>query len=263
VGAESTVVIAELYPDLLGTYGDAGNAAVLRRRLEWRGLECRVLTIRGNAAVPASCDLYLLGGGEDAGQRLACERIARNTALADALARGVPVLAVCAGMQILGRSFVGAAGALVPGVGLLDLTTAPRATRAVGELLVDPHPQLLDAPLSGFENHLGSTALGPAARPLGSVRRGIGNGAGLDGAVHGHLIGTYLHGPVLARNPQLADLLLTWAIGQPLPALPLPSVDALRSARLSGRRLRCPRWVEPPYPDAERAFIPQPTRDLT
>ncbi|NMH99281.1 type 1 glutamine amidotransferase [Pseudonocardia acidicola] len=256
--ADSTVVIAQLFPDLLGTYGDSGNAAVLQRRLEWRGILSRVLPVTAEDPIPASCDVYLLGGGEDAAQRLAVERLVRYGAeLRQAVERGAPALAVCAGMQILGREFAGAQGEPLPGMGLLDLVTTPRRQRAVGEVVVEPDRALLDEPLTGFENHRGATRLGPAARPLGRVRAGVGNGAGIpvDGAVQGRVLGTYLHGPVLARNPQLADLLLGWVVGEPLAPLPIPAVEELRRTRLGSRlgRRRESAHRSPAGPDADGA----------
>ncbi|MCW2717776.1 MAG: cobQ 2 [Pseudonocardia sp.] len=120
------------------------------------------------------------------------------------------------------------------------MTTGRRPKRAVGEVVAAPDPALLRCPLTGFENHLGATTLGPDATPLGRVERGFGNGVGdgAEGAVQGRVIATYLHGPVLARNPELADLLLGWVVGAPLQPLTIPVIDDLRSRLL---RQRSPR----------------------
>ena len=237
--AESTVTIAVLAPDLLGTYGDIGNALVLERRLAWRGLSAEVLGVNPGAGVPETADIYLLGGGEDAEQTLATTELVRSTALGRAVDRGAVVFAVCAGFQILGHRYP-AAGTERPGLGLLDVDSMrTKDSRAVGELLADPIAASVGGaelgPLTGFENHAARTRLGPAARPLAAVVRGVGNGFdNLEGAVQGRVVGTYLHGPALARNPALADLLLSWVVGELTP-LALEEVDQLRRERLIGQ----------------------------
>jgi CobQ-like glutamine amidotransferase family enzyme len=226
------VAIGRIYPDVLGTYGDGGNAVVLARRLEWRGIGAEIVDIRAGDPVPATCDVYVLGGGEDDPQTMAATQLAVDRPLERALGDGAAVLAVCAGYQILGRAFSGGDGGSRPGLGLLDCTTSksPRR-RPVGEILVEPAPEL-DLPiLTGYENHAGQTALGPAARPLGTVMSGVGNGDGSEGAVQGRVVGTYLHGPALARNPALADLLLSWVVG-PLAPLEDAEVEELRRERI-------------------------------
>jgi CobQ-like glutamine amidotransferase family enzyme len=240
----SAVRLAVVYPELLGTYGDSGNALVLVQRLRWRGIRSEVVSVDGD--VPDSADLYLLGGGEDAAQILAASRLRRSAGLRRAVRRGAPILAVCAGLQVLGERFNGGDGPESAGLGLLDVSTNRLPRRAVGEIVAAPQLPLLREPLTGFENHQGSTHLGPDAAPLARVRTGIGNGAGdaSEGAVQGRVIGTYLHGPVLARNPELADLLLSWAIGTALPPLPVPEVSELR------RRLLRP---SPGHPLVRRA----------
>ncbi|MCE0763024.1 glutamine amidotransferase [Pseudonocardia kujensis] len=243
MSTESAVRIASVSPDLLGTYGDRGNAEVLRQRLRWRGRRAEIVTVTGT--VPTGCDIYVLGGGEDSAQVLAAQRAARPPGLRGAVERGAVVLAVCAGLQILGERFAGPDGTDHAGLGLLDVTTTRRARRAVGEVVATPLvPELAGAPLTGFENHGGATRLGRAARPLARVESGVGNGStqgsgrGTEGVVAGRVVGTYLHGPVLARNPALADLLLEWAVGEPLPPLRVPAVEQLRERRLRARRRR-------------------------
>jgi CobQ-like glutamine amidotransferase family enzyme len=237
------VAVALVYPDLLGTYGDAGNARILVERLRWRGIGAEMVTVRLGDVVPATCELYVLGGGEDRPQALAAAELRASGSLSSAVDRGAAVLAVCAGVQVVGTRFLTADG-VCDGVGLVDLETEQAlAVRAVGELAVDPEPGLGLPRLSGYENHAGATRLGPGLRPLGVVASGVGNGGGGhdDGFVHGRALGTYLHGPVLARNPELADLLLSWVVGE-LPPLARPEVDAdaraLRDERLSALRRR-------------------------
>jgi len=238
--AGAGVAIAVVYPDLLGTYGDGGNGQILAQRLIWRGIEAEVVTVRLGTALPRTCDIYVLGGGEDAPQTLAAAELRSAGSLTAAVAQGATVLAVCAGLQVLGSRFRTADG-IREGVGLLDLeTVTPLTRRAVGELVVDPVPGHGLPRLSGYENHASLTVLGEGLAPLGTVNEGIGNGAAhVDGCIHGKILGTYMHGPVLARNPEVADLLLTWAVGD-LPPFERADVDteaqALRSERLAAAR---------------------------
>ncbi|HVC14448.1 MAG TPA: hypothetical protein VND62_06270 [Acidimicrobiales bacterium] len=228
-----TVVV--VHPDLLGTYGDGGNGVVLVQRARWRGMDADLVEARSDARLPAG-DLYCLGGGEDAAQTASAERLRADSVLEAQVARGVPVLAVCAGYQIVGRSFAASDGRLLPGVGLLDVATAKGpGPRPVGEVLAEPLDPAL-APLTGFENHGGLTTRGPDAPPLARVVVGVGNGDGTEGTRSGHVVGTYLHGPVLARNPALADLLLSWATGRPLEPLDDAEEEALRTERLAAVR---------------------------
>jgi lipid II isoglutaminyl synthase (glutamine-hydrolysing) len=234
----STVRVALVYPDLLGTYGDSGNAVILAQRLRWRGQPAEVVEINAGGKVPSSCDLYVLGGGEDLPQSLAAADLNADRPLHRAVEAGAAILAVCAGLQVVGTSFVGPDGVDRAGLGLLDCATLRgRGPRAVGELVVEPTAEPSLPTLTGYENHGGVTRLGPCARPLGLVRSGIGNGSesGSDGAVHGKVWGTYMHGPVLARNPALADHLLTLVVG-PLEPLDDTESEALRLERLRAAR---------------------------
>ncbi|MFD6859815.1 type 1 glutamine amidotransferase [Rhodococcus sp. NPDC060090] len=233
--SESTVRIGLVLPDVMGTYGDGGNALVLRQRLRMRGHDAEIIELGLNDSVPDSLDLYTLGGAEDAAQRLATRHLQRYPGLQQAAERGVPVLAICAAIQVLGHWYETSSGERVDGVGLLDATTSPQKTRAIGEVVITPGVAGLTQPVSGFENHRGGTTLGGDAHPLGKVTRGVGNGVGdgNEGAVQGSVYGTYLHGPVLARNPEFADHLLARALGvESLPPLDLPEVEQLRRERL-------------------------------
>lgn len=232
------VSIALLYPELLGTYGDGGNAIVLAQRLRWRGIAAEVVDVTAGEPVPRGCQLYLMGGGEDAPQTLAAHELRSAPALADAVAGGAGVLAVCAGLQVLGRRFAADDNKVHDGLGLLDCEThRDGGARRVGEVVVNPDSSLDLPELTGYENHGGVTILGPTAVPLGRVLVGHGNGGGdaTEGIISGRIVGTYLHGPVLARNPALADLLLTSVLGT-LEPLEEPEVDALRRERLQAAR---------------------------
>lgn len=231
------VRIGLLLPDVMGTYGDGGNAVVLRQRLLMRGIAAEIVAITLADPVPESLDIYTLGGAEDYAQRLATRHLVRYPGLQRAAARGAPVLAICAAIQVLGVWYETSAGERVDGVGLLDATTSPQPVRSIGEVIARPLPAGLSEPLTGFENHRGGTVLGATASPLGAVSKGAGNraGDGADGAVQGSVIATYLHGPCLARNPQLADLLLSRVAGELAP-LDLPEVELLRRERLAAPR---------------------------
>ncbi len=256
-----------LLPDLLGTYGDHGNALVLAQRLRKRGCYTEIVEVPSDAPVPGGCDIYLLGGGEDIAQTEAV-RLLERSAFGGAVDRGAVVFGVCAGLQILGHGTVHADGTHSAGLGMLDVTTYPRTQRAIGEVVADAclEPALADPVLSGFENHRGHTVLGSSATPLAHVKIGVGNGNGTEGAVAGRLIATYLHGPVLARNPCLADHVLALATGSPQAALALQDLPALRRERLAAaahrrslvRRvstaLTPQRWLTPgvPGPSSDR-----------
>lgn len=253
--------IGLILPDVLGTYGDDGNALVLRQRARMRGISAEIHPIHLGEPVPESLDVYTVGGGEDTAQVLAAEHLISDGGISRAVAAGRPVLAICAGLQVFGRSFT-SHGRTVEGLGLIDATTSQLAERMIGEIASTPAASAvtggaaaqagagggasaastggagLTEPLTGFANHMGATILGADAEPLGRLTRGTGNtdnhgaeAAGLsgedahrqtraEGAVQGSVVATYMHGPVLARNPQLADWLLARAMGVALNELP-------------------------------------------
>jgi CobQ-like glutamine amidotransferase family enzyme len=235
--AESAVRIGLVLPDVMGTYGDGGNAVVLRQRLRLRGIDAEIVEITLADPVPDSLDLYTLGGAEDYAQRLATKHLIQHPGLQRAAERGAPVLAICAAIQVLGHWYETSSGERVDGVGMLDVTTSPQPKRTIGEVVSQPLLPGLTQRLTGFENHRGGTVLGSSAQPLASVVSGAGNraGDGFDGAVQGSVVATYLHGPCLARNPELADLLLSRVVGDLAP-LELDEVDALRRERLAAPR---------------------------
>jgi len=229
-----TVRIGLVLPDVMGTYGDGGNAVVLRQRLLLRGIPAEIVEITLADPVPESLDLYTLGGAEDYAQRLATRHLLQYPGLQRAAERGAPVLAICAAVQVLGHWYETSSGERVDGVGMLDATTSPQDKRTIGELVSRPLLPGLTQRLTGFENHRGGTVLGPAASPLAAVTKGAGNraGDGFDGVVQGSVVATYMHGPCLARNPELADHLLSQVVGELAP-LELPEVDLLRRERLA------------------------------
>ncbi|GAB3114394.1 glutamine amidotransferase [Streptomyces calidiresistens] len=235
--SESSLRVVWVYPDLLSTYGDQGNALVVERRARQRGLKVARQDVRSDQPLPTSGDIYLIGGGEDRPQRLAAERLRRDGGLQRAADNGAIIFGVCAGYQILGREFVNDLGRSEPGLGLLDITTVRGdGERCVGDVLADVDERLGLPQLTGFENHQGVTHLGPTARPLARVRLGRGNGIGdgTEGAWRETVLGTYLHGPVLARNPHLADLLIKLALDvNALPPVDDRWYEALRAERIA------------------------------
>lgn len=242
--SESTLAIGVLMPEVLGTYGDTGNAMILAERARRRGIDARIVEVGLTEPIPETLDLYALGGGEDTAQSLAAQKFREDPGLLRALDAGRPLLAICASLQVLGHWYRDARNVRVEGLGVLDITTDPQGSRSIGELICEPLLEGLTQPLTGFENHGGGTLLGPEAKPLGRVVHGTGNGVpegetpgpvAYDGAVQGSIIATYMHGPCLARNPELADLLLARAIGAPLGPLEVPGVAALRAERLAVR----------------------------
>lgn len=245
-GPAAPLTIAVVYPDLLGTYGDGGNGLVLARRAAWRGIDVELLQAHSGGPLPTA-DLYCIGGGEDGPEVRAAESLRKEGTLGQAVDRGAVVLGVCAGYQLLGTAFPDSGGRPHDGLGLLDVTTRKgSAPRAVGELMARPAsdaPRLAaDRPLgdlTGFENHGAVTAVGPGARPLAQVVRGTGNGdpGRTEGAWSGRVLGTYLHGPVLARNPELADLLLGWALSPPGETTVLDPLDDVEETALRDDRL--------------------------
>jgi lipid II isoglutaminyl synthase (glutamine-hydrolysing) len=224
--------VGHLYPDYLNIYADRGNIAVLARRAALRGHELAVDAIGiGEALTPGDHDLLYVGGGQDREQAaIADDLAARREQLGQAVGRGAALLAVCGGYQLLGRGYRSRDGSFMPGVGLFPHETVAGPTRMIGDVLLECELEPGDRrPLAGFENHAGRTLLDPGAEPLGRVVHGFGNDgeSGYEGCRVGRALGTYLHGPLLPRNPWLADWLLTQALAhatgeapRPLPALP-------------------------------------------
>ena len=242
-GGQSPVRIVSIFPTLLGTYGDGGNVAALSHIAGLHGLPVDILTISPGMMIPDDADIYVMGGGEDTAQVAAANALRASGALNRAVDNGASVLAICAGYQLLGHEFPDAAGNASPGLGLLDVFTDRLPKRAVGELAAAPIAagiETLTQMLTGYENHGGATHLGAGVTPLALVASGVGNGDGTEGAITGRVIGTYLHGPCLVRNPRLAETLLGWAVGRDLDPIVEEAVEELRRERL-GNAVGTPR----------------------
>jgi lipid II isoglutaminyl synthase (glutamine-hydrolysing) len=205
------LTLVHLYPREMNIYGDTGNVLVLRRRLQWRGLPVRIVAVSLGDPLPADADIVLGGGGQDAAQGdIGADFTTRGAQLRAMADDGVVMLAICGTYQMLGHEFVTQEGRHLAGVGVLDVVTHGQATRLIGNNSVDTAGRLDAGRLVGYENHSGLTTLGPGVEPLGTSPRGRGNNGtdGTEGAVRDNVIGTYLHGPVLAKSPRFADELL-------------------------------------------------------
>jgi CobQ-like glutamine amidotransferase family enzyme len=232
-----TIVVGHLYPEYLNIYADRGNIAVLERRAAWRGIRLEVRPIGLAQPVPVDeVDLLYVGGGQDREQALVAPDITgKAEQIAAALAGGAALLAVCGGYQLLGRSYRDAAGNELPGAGILPLHTVAGSRRMIGDVLLECELEPGEVhTLAGFENHAGRTFLDEGAEPLGRVVAGFGNDgeAGSEGCRVGSAIGTYLHGPLLPRNPWLADWLLARALARREGAVPPlePLADTFETA---------------------------------
>jgi hypothetical protein len=210
----TTLTLAHLYPREMNIYGDTGNVLVLRRRLQWRGLSVEVVPVGVGDPIPSDADILLGGGGQDAAQGEIGADFAGRAAQLRAMADdGVVMLAICGSYQMLGHEFVTAEGRRIAGTGVLDVITRGQSVRLIGNNQVDTDHA---GRLVGYENHSGLTELGAEARPLGRTATGRGNNGrdGTEGAVRDNVIGTYLHGPVLAKSPRFADDLLHRALAR-------------------------------------------------
>ncbi len=219
------LVIGHLYPDYLNIYADRGNIAVFERRAAWRGIELDVDEIGpGDDVRPGAHDLLYIGGGQDREQALiAPDLAAKGESVKAAVEDGAALLAVCGGYQLLGQFYRDRSGAELPGVGLFPLHTVAGERRMIGDVLLECELEPgVRRTLAGFENHAGRTYLDDGAEPLGRVVAGFGNDgeSGFEGCRVGRALGTYLHGPLLPRNPWLADWLLAQALGHRLGEAP-------------------------------------------
>ncbi len=241
------VRVGHLYPDYLNIYADRGNMAVLAARAAARGLELEVSPIGlGDTVQPGEHDLLYVGGGQDREQALIAKDIAtKSEALQQAVAGGAAVLAVCGGYQLLGRSYRDRYGGDLPGAGVLPLETVAGERRMIGDVLLECTFTGEPRTLAGFENHAGRTLLDDGAEPLGRVLAGFGNDgrSGYEGCRVDRAVGTYLHGPLLPRNPWLADWLLAQAVAhrtgaQPPVFEPLDDSLEAQAHELSAARAR-------------------------
>ena len=240
--------VGHLYPEYLNIYADRGNIAVLSRRATQRGHELAVTPIGlGDPLEPGAHDLLYVGGGQDREQALVAPDLeAKGEEVRASVEGGAALLAVCGGYQLLGRGYRGRDGSFMPGAGLFPHETVAGDARMIGDVLLECELSSGSRQqLAGFENHAGRTVLDDGADPLGREVYGFGNDgrSGHEGCRVGPAVGTYLHGPLLPRNPWLADWLLAQALahatgGEPPELEPLPDDLEREAFRVSANRAR-------------------------
>lgn len=213
------LTIGWLYPELMNIYGDRGNIITLEKRASWRGIKTEIKYLNPGFldSTLKTCDLLLMGGAQDRQQTIVNEDLKKHkSALSRMIERGVPGLYVCGGFQFLGNYYKEADGTIINGLGIFDLYTenpGENVKRLIGNIAIKPEIEGLTKNIFGFENHGGRTHLGKNVKPFGKVIKGFGNNEdGFEGAVYKNSIGTYMHGPILPKNPQLADHLLSIAL---------------------------------------------------
>ncbi len=219
--SEYEINIVHLYPDLLNLYGDKGNIACLEKRLSWRGIRANVrqCTNQDHSMDLSGADIIFVGGGSDREQEIVCSLLLKKK---DELIRYVEsdgvLVAVCGGYQLLGKYYQ-TASAKIEGLGILDICTDAGADRLIGNVVLES--DLFSQPITGFENHAGRTLIGNHT-PLGRVVFGHGNtgDSGCEGVLYKNVVATYLHGPLLPKNPLLCDYILTCALKRKYPDFP-------------------------------------------
>lgn len=209
---KKTINLLQLYPRDMNIYGDWGNTLVLKKRLEWHGYTVNLLSYNPGDIFPSEVDIIVGGGGQDSGQSKIGDDLLRIGPTLIALAdRGVPMLMICGLYQQFGHFFKTKDGEIIPGIGLLDIETYGGDERMIGNIVTTNDQFGL---VVGYENHSGRTMLGPKAMPLGKVLKGAGNNNTdeTEGARYKNVIGTYLHGSLLPKNPAIADWLIEQAV---------------------------------------------------
>lgn len=229
------LTLAWLYPDLMSTYGDRGNVIALTKRCEWRGIEVEIRSITPSSSEKelSTSDLIFMGGGEDRQQKIVAKDLksSKGQILQEMIEKEIPGLYICGAYQFLGKYYKEADGAIIEGLGILDLHTenpghdTPRLIGNVAAQLLLPNTQTT---IVGFENHGGRTYLGESIKPLGKIIYGSGNNGkdGYEGVVYKNSLGSYFHGPLLPKNPYLADFLITKALEKKYQQeISLPALD--------------------------------------
>jgi lipid II isoglutaminyl synthase (glutamine-hydrolysing) len=205
------LTILHIYPKDMNIYGDEGNLLVLKRRAEWYGYQPNIIRYNPGDAFPKEVDIVLGGGGQDSGQDKIHADLLKIGPKLQALAdNDVPMLVVCGLYQLFGHYFQTSKNQKLEGIGILDVTTIGLAERLIGNIITESHDF---GDIIGYENHSGQTFLGPKAEPLATVRIGAGNNMKdeTEGARYKNVIGTYLHGSLLPKNPLIADFMLRTA----------------------------------------------------
>jgi len=210
--SKQSIHIVQLYPNDMNIYGDEGNVLVLKRRLEWHGYEPIVTQYNVGDTFPKNIDIIIGGGGQDSGQlKIYKDLLKLKPTLHELAKNGTPMLAVCGLYQLFGRFFQTATNEKIDGIGILDIETHATNERLIGNVVSESKDF---GEIIGYENHSGQTTVGPQAQPLAKVIKGAGNNSsdGHEGARIHNVIGTYLHGSILPKNPILADWLIETAV---------------------------------------------------
>ncbi len=207
-----SLILLQLYPRDMNIYGDFGNTLVIKRRLEWYGYEVNLISYNPGDKFPDDVDIIIGGGGQDSGQlKIQADLLQIGPKLKELADDNVPMLMICGLYQLFGKFFKTASGEIIQGIGLLDIETHGKSERLIGNIITisDQFGEII-----GYENHSGQTYLGDNVKPLGKVRLGAGNNIEDDteGAIYKNVIGSYLHGSLLPKNPKIADFLIEKAV---------------------------------------------------
>ncbi len=217
----SMLKIGWLYPELMSTYGDRGNVIVLKKRCEWRGINVEILSIDQHTtdAVLKTIDILFGGGAQDREQKIVTEHLQKKSKLITELIEGnIPSLFVCGSPQLLGKYYEPQEGKRIEGLGIFDMHsihTGAKSDRLIGNVIAKVLlPEIENSTVVGFENHGGRTFLGSNAKPFAKILKGFGNNGedATEGVVYKNAIGSYLHGPLLPKNPEIADWLIKKAL---------------------------------------------------
>lgn len=210
--SDKKIRLLQLYPVDMNIYGDWGNTLVLKRRLEWHGYGVELLEYNPGDTFPTNVDLIVGGGGQDSGQsKIQNDLVNIGPKLIDLAKNDVPMLMICGLYQLFGRFFKTKDGQVIKGIGLFDIETYGGDERMIGNIVTESD---LFGQIVGYENHSGQTYLGSGVIPFGSVIKGAGNNMkdAHEGAIYHNVIGTYLHGSLLPKNPMVADWLIKQAV---------------------------------------------------
>lgn len=222
--------ICHLYPDILNLYGDQGNIICMKRRLEWRNIDCSITEVSiGENADFTDFDIFFIGGGQDFEQGILLEDLARGKAaeIKAAVADGKTFLTICGGYQMLGSYYKTWDGQMCDFIGAIDYYTVGAKDRMIGNFMYKCGQASGGSTVVGFENHSGKTFLGSGVSPLGTILSGYGNNGEdkTEGVRYNNVFGTYSHGPVLPKNPQLADFILKTALKEKYSSFDFAELD--------------------------------------
>ena len=222
--------ICHLYPDILNLYGDQGNIICMKRRLEWRNIDCSITEVSiGENADFTDFDIFFIGGGQDFEQGILLEDLARGKAaeIKAAVADGKTFLTICGGYQMLGSYYKTWDGQMCDFIGAIDYYTVGAKDRMIGNFMYKCGQVSGGSTVVGFENHSGKTFLGSGVSPLGTILSGYGNNGEdkTEGVRYNNVFGTYSHGPVLPKNPQLADFILKTALKEKYSSFDFAELD--------------------------------------